>query len=622
MNEENFQRPSWDEYFMKIVEIVGSRGTCDRGRSGCLITRDRRIISTGYVGSPSGTKHCDEIGHEMHTVIHESGEQTRHCIRTTHAEQNAIVQAARAGVSIDGATLYCKMTPCYTCAKLIINSGIKRVVCAMDYHAGSRSKEIFAEAGVEYVLENNQMVTYADMGKNNQTIGENIVKINNPEKTNEIISKKIRNLQDVFIYDEFNPEDTAMLQALYSRSPESVETHVNKVRETGSGKFMETFYVGYGHASIADCGSTTIFIENISILADKAIQDWPLYSGQETSTRYVDMSQQKIIDPLATAESKQILDDWMNFYTAGQEKVEDHLKNLYPQKTDEKETVYNKAIKARAFDILRGFLPAGITTQLSWHTNLRQAWDKLSIMKFHPLPEVREITEKILKNLTEKYPHSFAFEPTAEQDFYKQSCNIKYNYFNPNNFSADFKFSSEIKVSELNEYKSILQRPSKTGLPHFLTELGLNRFEFLLDFGSFRDIQRHRHGVCRMPLLTTRFGFHNWYLSQLPSDLQNVAQILIEKQTTKINNLFASDEIKQYYIPLGFLVPCRIAFGLPATVYVAELRSGKPVHPTLRQIAHKMCFALTENFPNLILNADLEKDDWDVRRGLQDIVKK
>jgi len=104
----------------------------------------------------------------------------------------------------------------------------------------------------------------------------------------------------IFIYDEFNPEDTAMMQALYSRSPKSVEEHVDKVKQSGSGKFMSTFYVGYGHASIADCGSTTIFIENISILADKAIQDWPLYSGQETSTRYIDKKRMKmfILKPL------------------------------------------------------------------------------------------------------------------------------------------------------------------------------------------------------------------------------------------------------------------------------------------------------------------------------------
>lgn len=163
MTEEKYIRPSWDEYFLKIVELVGSRGTCDRGRSGCVITKDRRILATGYVGSPIGIDHCDEIGHEMHTVRHADGHETQHCIRTSHAELNAIANAARFGVSLEGSTLYCHMTPCYTCAKVIINAGIKRVVANMDYHAGERSKEVFKEAGVQYELVNNEIQKYENM---------------------------------------------------------------------------------------------------------------------------------------------------------------------------------------------------------------------------------------------------------------------------------------------------------------------------------------------------------------------------------------------------------------------------------------------------------------------------
>lgn len=156
-------RPSWDQYFIDIMHTVGERGTCDRGKSGCVIVKDKRIISTGYVGAPANCKHCDEVGHEMHTVIQEDGTQSKHCIRTTHAEQNAIVQAAKCGISTDGSTLYCKMTPCYVCAKMIISAGIKRVVAENDYHAGARSKDIFKEAGVKYELLNDEIVTYSNM---------------------------------------------------------------------------------------------------------------------------------------------------------------------------------------------------------------------------------------------------------------------------------------------------------------------------------------------------------------------------------------------------------------------------------------------------------------------------
>jgi dCMP deaminase len=99
----------------------------------------------------------------MHTVIHEDGSQSKHCIRTTHAEQNAIANSARKGTAVEGATLYCHMTPCYTCAKILINSGIRRIVVAKDYHASKRSKEVFNEAKVELVILNPEVETYKDM---------------------------------------------------------------------------------------------------------------------------------------------------------------------------------------------------------------------------------------------------------------------------------------------------------------------------------------------------------------------------------------------------------------------------------------------------------------------------
>ncbi len=160
MNNENKKRPSWDEYFIDIMLKVGERATCNRGKSGSLITKDNRILSSGYVGSPSGIAHCDDIGHEMHTVIDDEGRESEHCTRTTHAEQNALVSAARHGVSVEGGTVYCKMTPCYTCTKLIITAGIKRVVAFKDYQRSTRSKEIFQKAGVEFVLIDSDQEKY------------------------------------------------------------------------------------------------------------------------------------------------------------------------------------------------------------------------------------------------------------------------------------------------------------------------------------------------------------------------------------------------------------------------------------------------------------------------------
>jgi dCMP deaminase len=153
-------RPSWDDYFLEIANIVATRATCDRGRSGCVIVKDKRILVTGYVGSPAGLAHCDDVGHQMKKTIHEDGSVTQHCVRTVHAEQNAITQAARTGVSIDGATLYCRMTPCRVCAMLIINCGIRRVVCERKYHAGSESEAMFQEAGIELVYKHDEVQDY------------------------------------------------------------------------------------------------------------------------------------------------------------------------------------------------------------------------------------------------------------------------------------------------------------------------------------------------------------------------------------------------------------------------------------------------------------------------------
>jgi thymidylate synthase ThyX len=425
-----------------------------------------------------------------------------------------------------------------------------------------------------------------------------------------------------FIYDEFNPQDVAMLQALYSRSASSVEEHVKKVKESGSGKFMERYYVGYGHASIADCGSTTIFIEGVSMLAAKAIQDWQLYSGQETSSRYIDMSKQLRIDPIGNKESKAILNKWMDFYTNSQQRVEKHLKEKYPKKKDEDEAVYDRAIKARIFDILRGFLPAGVTTQLSWHTNLRQAHDKLVLLKYHPLEEIRNIAVEIENKLKEKYPNSFGHKVYPEQESYRKLSAELYTYFD-NKKTKSFKMKTTIRSADLASYKKIIsKRPTKTNLPIFLEELGLVTYEFLIDFGSFRDIQRHRKGVCLMPILNTSHGFNNWYLDQLPDDLRKEAKLLIKAQISSLRKLKTSKEILQYYIAMGFNVACKTTYGLPAAIYTMELRSGKLVHPTLRAIAHEMYGALKKHFPTMALHADLDLDDWDIRRGLQDIKEK
>lgn len=156
------KRPNWNEYFMNIAKVVALRATCDRGRSGCVIVKNKQILATGYAGSASGLPHCDEIGHQMKTVRHEDGHESQHCVRTAHAEQNAIIQAAKVGTALEGATLYCKMTPCSVCAKIIINAGIKKVICEKRYHAGEESEEMFRMTGVDLHFFDESIEQYAN----------------------------------------------------------------------------------------------------------------------------------------------------------------------------------------------------------------------------------------------------------------------------------------------------------------------------------------------------------------------------------------------------------------------------------------------------------------------------
>lgn len=141
MGAEN-HRPSWDKYFMDIALEVAKRSTCERAQVGAVIVKEKRILTTGYNGSPRGLPHCYEVG-----CLMDNG----HCVRTLHAEQNAIIQAALHGVITEGATIYVTHQPCFLCAKMIINAGLVRIVYDNEY-PDDRSREFLEQAGVKLIL--------------------------------------------------------------------------------------------------------------------------------------------------------------------------------------------------------------------------------------------------------------------------------------------------------------------------------------------------------------------------------------------------------------------------------------------------------------------------------------
>ena len=141
MSTRKLQRADWDPYFMDIARVVSSRSTCDRKFVGAVVVRDRTILSTGYNGSIRKLEHCDEAGHMM---------ENDHCVATVHAEANAILQAAKNGVAIDGGTMYITASPCWPCFKLMANAGIKRI-CFGEFYRDERIFEMAKKAGIELV---------------------------------------------------------------------------------------------------------------------------------------------------------------------------------------------------------------------------------------------------------------------------------------------------------------------------------------------------------------------------------------------------------------------------------------------------------------------------------------
>lgn len=280
-------------------------------------------------------------------------------------------------------------------------------------------------------------------------------------------------------------EVVAMIQALQSRSNEGVEHHLTEVAEKGAQKFMGSYYVGYGHKSIGDCGTVTVFVEGGSMLSAKALQDWFSYCGQEGSTRYMNFGTQKFMNPLGTHWADRINERWREMYLHSYPLVVEDLTRRFPSGSQEKERDYEKAINARAFDIVRGFLPAGAVTKFSWSMNLRQAADQLMRLRHHPLEEVREIAESIEDVLKERYPSSFNHKRYEATETFNRAWMENQYYFR---FLSDPGFTGDVSyfnTDRLMLYKEVLRtRPPKADVPKELASCGTIEFGFMLDFAS------------------------------------------------------------------------------------------------------------------------------------------
>ncbi|MNK09876.1 Thymidylate synthase complementing protein [compost metagenome] len=470
--------------------------------------------------------------------------------------------------------------------------------------------------------------------------------------------------QKIILTTQPNAEDNAMLQALYSRSAASVVDHLAKLEKVGSGKFMSEYYLGYGHGSIGDCGFATIYFEGISMLAAKAIEDNPLFNGQECSTRYIDYSNQPFVNPYDEPNAhfavEGLFSAYRQFYVESLPLMKAALRERFPKPEGENDVRYEKAITARAFDVLGAFLPPSATTNVAWTTSLRKAQDHLIALMHHPLQEVRAMAFSAFKEFYKQYPNSFEskyaqledLSPKGIEDFLVEfEGREKYVYLSEVEHFYSCAFDAPERVgyagvvdpakvytkiyspTAFAEDPLLMYKPKRTPLPrHSARAQEVWDILTVMDYRSFRDIQRHRNGYCSNPMIDGIRGFHPWYFNQMPVEVQIKARALLDQVDEVYRAIVTAEGGKdqhdivkaklkgQYLLPMGTLVGVDLKYTIAQTVYVAELRSGKTVHPTVRPFAQALGDALERQ--NIGCYYDKDEGDWTLKRGDQDIIQK
>ena len=416
-----------------------------------------------------------------------------------------------------------------------------------------------------------------------------------------------------------------------------------------AAKLADKWLAGYGHASIADCGDFAFFIDGGSELLANAIQDTPLFNGQWGSTRAIDCGAQKYMDPIGSEASAAVQEGWRAFYRLALVCAAGETRRRHPRKEGQGEAAYEGAVKMRAQDIARGFLSYGLTLNGGWAATLRHAGDRLHWLCGHPAAEVREAALVMLDMARERYPDSgfdrgavasgvgsrndredaraarraWVAKAAREYTCPPGTPGLMYSTTGRPN---DVFFEGGLSTAELEAHAELLAtRPQGAPLPWSMTDYGQCWFDMLLDKGSLRDLARHRPLVVRPALLTADHGFEQWYLEQLPGgDVEGEggypaetgfaleAAQFVEAQAERVRALTDDPVLRQYYLAMGFKVRTRVTAGLPALVYLLELRgNAKTIHPTLCAKVREMGRLFKAEYPDVAVHMDDSPSDWD-----------
>jgi thymidylate synthase ThyX len=500
--------------------------------------------------------------------------------------------------------------------------------------------------------------------------------------------------------DDLPPDIQAMLTAMYSRTYTSILSRLPEKEEDKQilREKLNKYYIGYGHKSVSQLGSTTIWLEGVSQLAAKVIENHPLFNGQESSTRYIDFAKQPMVScseemihwqevfrtfyikavpavikkitaefPLKDqlkirtevigpvnhygpypVQMTSVIVDVLERYTYVEEKdingvltgyklissvphekigrydtIEELMDYVEDCEVKRITTTWENTIKARAFDICRGLLPAGCTTNVAFTGTFDTINDHFGEMLYHPCEEMRDIAVQVLTGLKEKYPHAaMDIDKLKERNKFVNNS-FFYQDIKLNSDRADVYFPLRTGIDPLKlYYRSFREREKFSKFNRFDAANYRLVMQGLLDFGSYRDIHRHRNGYIGMEILGTNHGFHSFYKDNLPDELQSelTAILLDYEQWYAKERFFSTDKnIKydlQYCTPMGYRVAVDYNCDINQALYILELRSSKTVHQTLRSLVHDWVSLVQDEY-NIQIHADMDKDNFSLKRGQQ-----
>lgn len=460
--------------------------------------------------------------------------------------------------------------------------------------------------------------------------------------------------------DHFPPDVQAMLMALYSRSYAPIESRLPTTPESEDSlrSRLRQFYVGYGHKSIGQCGHSSVWFEGVSQLAAKAIENHPLFNGQESSTRYIDFTSQDMVNfNNMTIQSWQ--ERWRALYIKALPATIEKIKLEYPfeeptvtlgaigdmqvnladkqglhiadisqdearvEIIKKTRTTWNNTIKARAFDICGSLLPAGVTTNVVMSTTFDTFNDHFGEMLHHPSSEMRHIAREAIRGIEKKYPDATG---GVDKLFGRYAyVNSSYFYAPEDNFLIpnSGEVGPYLRKSQLQSAAIALlldKRNRFEELPRHVQMANRYRLQGFLDFRSFRDLHRHRNGVWLMPLLTTKYGFEQWYLDNLPEDIATEVKVLAAEMQYAFSPYGGQMAVElQYAIPMGFRVPMSYDCHLGSLLYLFERRTDKTVHQTARRYMQESYRQFNNLGMPFNIHIDMDEDNFTLRRGTQTV---